>query len=121
MTSAPVPVDETERLAALRRYDVLDTAPEPSFDEIAHLVSYICDAPISVVGLIDSDRLWFKSAVGFGMHEVRRDVAFCAHAIIDKALLTISDATRDERFIDNPLVTDDPYVRFYAGAPLVTR
>ena len=117
---APVPMDETDRLAALHGLDVLDTAPEKDFDDIVGLASSVCGVPMSLVSLVDSDRQWFKARVGTDLTETHRDLSFCAHAILGRDLLVVTDARRDRRFADNPAVECDPGVRFYAGAPLVT-
>ncbi len=117
---APFPLDEAERLNALRQYDVLDTAPEQKFDDLTHLAAQICGTPVSLLCLVDQERQWFKSRVGLEGVETPRDVSFCAHAILGPDLLFVPDATADERFADNSLVTGEPHIRFYAGAPLVT-
>lgn len=116
-----IATDEQARLAALRRYRILDTEPEQRFDDLTMLASQICETPMSLITLIDSDRQWFKSKVGLGIDETERSVAFCTHAIQQPAsIMQVPDAARDARFRDNPFVTGEPNIRFYAGAPLVT-
>ena len=112
---------EGARLAALRRYAILYTEPERIFDDLALLASHICGTPMALITLVDSDRQWFKARVGVGARETSRAVSFCAHAIGQRDLFIVRDATLDERFRDNPQVTGEPRIRFYAGAPLITQ
>jgi len=118
--AAPLPKNEVKRLKVLWQYDVLDTVPEEVFDDLTDLAAHICEAPVALISLVDENRQWFKSRVGTSLKETSRDVSFCAHAILNDGLLVISDATKDPRFSDNPLVTGPQKIRFYAGAPLVT-
>jgi two-component system, NtrC family, sensor kinase len=117
---APKPKNDQQRLKVLWQYDVLDTVPEEVFDDLTDLAAHICEAPIALISLIDEDRQWFKSRIGVTLQETSRDISFCAHAISSDGLFIVPDATKDKRFKSNPLVTGEPKIRFYAGAPLVT-
>lgn len=110
---------EKHRLHTLRMYQILDSATEKAFDDLASLASAMCDAPISLVSFVDKDRQWFKAKIGVEVSETPREYAFCAHAIESDDIMIVEDATRDNRFANNPLVNDDPKIRFYAGVPLV--
>ncbi len=111
--------DEARRIDALRQYDVFDTPPEQALDDLTALAAHICEAPIALISLVGEDRQWFKAKVGLEMAETPRDISFCGHALHQRDLFIVRDATQDERFADNPMVTGEPGVRFYAGAPLV--
>jgi PAS domain S-box-containing protein len=113
-------IQESLRLDALRELGALDSAPDPLIDEIVRLASEICGTPIALLTLVDAERQWFKSRVVLTVSETPRDIAFCAHAIGERELFVVPDAAQDERFADNPLVTGEPHIRFYAGVPLVT-
>ena len=120
MPAAPKPVNEQERLKALRAYAILDTPADRHFTDLVEVASYICETPIAMVSLVDADRQWFKAKVGVDVQQTTRDVAFCAHAILQEEMLEVADATRDPRFSDSALVTGEPGIRFYAGVPLIT-
>ena len=117
---AESPTNQYARLSALRAYEILDTPREAEFDAIVKLVAAICRTPIAVVNLIDENRQWFKAEVGLGVRETPLDTSLCAHAILERDLLVVPDTLLDVRFADNPLVTGDPRLRFYAGALLKT-
>jgi EAL domain-containing protein (putative c-di-GMP-specific phosphodiesterase class I)/GGDEF domain-containing protein len=121
MIAPPYPLDEDGRIGALRSAHLLDTPPESFFDDITRLAADIFDAPISLVTLVDEDRQWFKSRVGMPSAQSSRETSFCAHAILSRGPMVVLDTSLDERFHDNPLVTGAPFIRFYAGAPLVTQ
>ncbi|MDP2274963.1 MAG: diguanylate cyclase [Archangium sp.] len=120
MIPASIPPNETERLAELLRYRVLDTAREPAFERITRLASTLLETPIALVSLVDESRQWFKSEVGMGVAQTPRELSFCAHAIHDTTTMVVGDTHTDARFASNPLVLGDPKIRFYAGAPLTT-
>src|SRR5205085_857740 len=120
VSAAPLRADEAERLAALRRYGILDTEPEPAFDDLTLVASIVCETPIAAITLVDEHRQWFKSIVGLPVRETSRDLSFCAHTIVEADLLVVPDVLADARFSTNPLVISEPRIRFYAGAPLVT-
>ena len=116
-----IPVEERERVALLHQFQILDTEREESFDRLTRLASLITGAPIALISLVDHDRQWFKSRHGLEVEQTARDTSFCGHAILADEVMVIADAALDDRFADNPLVTGDPFIRFYAGVPLVAR
>jgi signal transduction histidine kinase len=115
-----LPKNEQERLQDLFEAELLDTPQESEFDDIVKLASQICNMPISLITLVDSNRQWFKAKVGLNVDETSREVSFCGHAILQDQLFEVQDALNDDRFFDNPLVIEDPSIRFYAGFPLIT-
>ena len=120
--AAPIPSNEAQRLAALHRYQILDTAPEQAFDDFAILAAAICQTPEALLTFLDRDRQWFKTSLTDAFAgETSREVSFCSHTIMHKEVFIVEDALLDARFVDNPLVTSDPSLRFYAGAPLIDR
>jgi GAF domain-containing protein len=117
----PIPKNEEERVAELHEFQILDTPPDEILDSLTLLASHICETPIALITLIDSDRQWFKSRVGVTITETARDISFCAHAIMSENLYIVPDLSKDKRFARHPFVMAAPRIRFYAGAPLVTR
>jgi signal transduction histidine kinase len=118
---APFPPNEAERLLSLEHLDILGSTSERNFDDIVLLATTLCEVPIALVSLVDRERQWFKACIGLDVQETHRDLAFCAHAILDPAqVLVVEDAALDSRFAQSPLVLGPPYIRFYAGAPVVT-
>lgn len=118
MKKPDIPLDEGVRLKALRSLDVLDTPSEERFDRLTRLAKRMFDVPIALVSLVDENRQWFKSCTGLNVSETPRDISFCGHAILENEIFIIPDTIKDERFSDNPLVLNEPYIRFYAGCPL---
>src|ERR1700738_5421830 len=116
--AAPIPPSEQRRLAALYESELLDTPSEDLFDSFTRLAARLCDTPISLITLVDRDRQWFKSSVGLDVRETAREIAFCAHTILGEDMFEVGDAGADPRFADNPVVTGEPGIRFYAGFPL---
>ncbi len=118
MFAPPIPSNEAQRLSSLRALQILDTPPEERFDRITRLAKVLFDVPITLISLVEDERQWFKSVEGLPVCETARDVSFCAHAMLSRELFLVPDALADVRFADNPLVTGDPWIRFYAGCPL---
>ena len=120
MLAPPFPANEDARLASLRRRAILDTEPEAAFDELVDLASLVCDAPMAAITLVDRHRQWFKASKGLAVRETPRALSFCGHTILKSRIMVVPDSRADARFSDNPLVTGDPFIRSYAGTPLVT-
>ena len=119
-TTAAIAEGESNRIQKLLSYKVLDTSAETAYDDLTLIAAQICGTSTSAVSLIDSGRQWFKARVGMELSETPRDMAFCAHAILKPQVMIVPDARLDERFANNPLVVGEPFIRFYAGAPIVT-
>jgi GAF domain-containing protein len=119
MTPPPLPPNEADRLAALRQLLILDTPPEERFDRITAFAQREFGVPTVLISMVDGERQWFKSKVGLAACETPRSISFCGHAILQEDVMVVADARTDARFSDNPLVTGEPFIRFYAGAPLV--
>lgn len=118
MKAPAIPANESHRLAALKSLDILDTPPDPDFDAIVRLAQELFEVPICLISLIDAERQWFKACIGLEGSEMPRATSFCGHAILQEDAFVVLDATKDERFADNPSVIGDPFVRFYAGMPI---
>jgi len=118
MLKAPIPVDDQARVDALNNTGLLDTPADERFDRYTRLVKRLFDVPIALVSLVDTNRQWFKSCIGLDVDETARDISFCGHTILDTQMFIVEDTEADDRFSDNPLVTGEPHIRFYAGYPL---
>lgn len=118
MIKPGIPQDEEVRLKTLSSLQILGTPPEERFDRLTRMAKRMFNVPIALVTMVDANRQWFKSCIGLNVSETSRDISFCGHAILGDEIFIISDASKDERFADNPLVLNDPYIRFYAGCPL---
>jgi diguanylate cyclase (GGDEF)-like protein len=118
MKKPDIPKDEEQRLKTLRSLNILDTSTEERFDRLTRMAKRMFGVPIALVSIIDENRQWFKSCIGLGVRETPRDISFCGHAILGDEIFIIPDTLKDERFADNPLVLNDPHIRFYAGCPL---
>lgn len=114
-----MPFEDDRRVDALKRHELLDTEPDPAFDAVTEAARTAFDVPIALVSLVDETRQWFKSCIGLEVRETARDISFCTHAIGQSDVYVVPDAAADPIFVDNPLVTGAPHIRFYAGAPLI--
>jgi GAF domain-containing protein len=121
MQTPPIPPNENARIAALHALNILDTLPEERFDRLTRIAMRVFNVPYSTISMIDSQRQWFKSIQGLSLCQTTRDISFCAHAILYDEILYVENAIKDERFHDNPVVTGDPKIRFYAGCSLEVR
>lgn len=119
MQAPAMPINEAERLEALRSYGPVEPVPDPDFDDLALLAAEMCDAPIALVTLVDEDHQWLKGRAGTDLTQTSREVSFCGHAILGTELFVVPDVAEDPRFADNPLVIADPNIRSYTGAPLI--
>ncbi len=120
MKKAPIPNNELKRIVSLYALDLLDTPPEERFDRLTSCATKIFHVPISTLTLIDANREWFKSCQGLSKTEGDRAISFCGHALVEDEILIIKDTLEDDRFADNPMVTGEPYIRFYAGVPIMS-
>src|SRR3989344_415749 len=120
MKKAPIPKNELKRMLSLNSLGILDTPPEERFDQLTRVATKIFHVPISTLTLIDANREWFKSCQGLSKTEGDRAISFCGHALVENEILVIPDTAKDERFADNPMVTGEPYIRFYAGVPIIS-
>lgn len=118
MESAQIPTNEPRRLDVLRSLAILDSEADTGFDGLVELAQKLFDLPMVAVSLVDEQRQWFKASIGLGVCETHREVSFCAHIVEKPKVMVVEDAMLDDRFYDNPLVTEEPFIRFYAGAPL---
>lgn len=120
MTTLQLPANEEKRIEELKRYNILDTPPDGSFDRITRLAATLFDVPIAIISLVDTDRIWFKSAYGLGVNQINRDPGLCASAILSNDVYMVDNAVNDPRTLANPLVAGEFGLRFYAAAPLQT-
>lgn len=118
MIKPKMPADELKRMETLRNLKILDTPPEERFDRVTRMAQRVFGTPIALVSIVDENRQWFKSRQGLEATETPREISFCGHAILENKIMVVADASKDERFNDNPLVTEDPNIRFYAGYPI---